>query len=112
MAGFTCGRHAGLLLPLFSAPSRRSWGIGELADLAFVGGWIRRAGLDFLQVLPLNEMAVDDQSPYAALSAMAIDPIYVAVHQIPDFEALGGEAALRPEQRRRLAAVRASRRIA
>ena len=97
VAGFTCGRHAGLLLPLFSAPSRRSWGIGELADLP-----IRRrldpasAGLDFLQVLPLNEMAVDDQSPYAALSAMAIDPIYVAVHQIPDFEAQGGEAALAP----------------
>jgi len=112
VAGFTCGRHAGLLLPLFSAPSRRSWGIGELADLPFVGGWIRRAGLDFLQILPLNEMAADDQSPYAALSAMAIDPIYIAVHQIPDFEALGGEAALGPEQRRRLAAVRASRRIA
>ena len=112
MAGFTCGRHAGLLVPLFSAPSRGSWGIGELADLPPLCGWLARAGLDFLQILPLNEMAVADHSPYSAMSAMAIDPIFVAVHQIPDFEALGGESSLRPEQRRRLAAVRASRRIA
>ena len=112
MAGFTCGRHAGLLVPLFSAPSRSSWGIGELADLPPLSSWLRRAGLDFLQILPLNEMAVDDHSPYSAMSAMAIDPVYLSLPQIPDFEALGGEGSLRPEQRRRLAAVRVSRRIA
>ena len=112
MAGFTCGRHAGLLVPLSSAPSRRSWGIGELADLPPLCAWLARAGFDFLQILPLNEMAVADHSPYSAMSAMAIDPIYIAVHQIPDFAAVGGEGSLRPEQRRRLAAVRVSRRIA
>src|SRR4030095_14009162 len=37
------------------------------------------------------------------------DPIYLAVHQIPDFAAVGGEGSLRPEQRRRVAAVRAAR---
>jgi 4-alpha-glucanotransferase len=111
LAGFTSGRHAGLLLPLFSAPSRRSWGIGELADLPPLCAWLKRAGLDFLQLLPLNERAVDDHSPYSAMSAMAIDPVYIAVHQVPDFQALGGEDALRPEQRRRLAAVRSARRI-
>src|SRR5688572_6866747 len=56
-------------------------------------------------------MAVADQSPYAAMSAMSIDPIYLAVCQVPDFQALGGENALRPEQRRRLAAVRSSRQV-
>ena len=30
---FFHGRHAGLLVPLFSIPSRSSWGIGEIADL-------------------------------------------------------------------------------
>ena len=109
--GFTSGRHAGLLLPLFSAPSRRSWGIGELADLAPLCAWLQRAGLDLLQVLPLNEVAVNDHSPYAAMSAMAIDPIYIALHEVPDFQAQGGEASLGPDERRRLAAVRASRRV-
>jgi 4-alpha-glucanotransferase len=111
LAGFTSGRHAGLLLPLFSAPSRRSWGIGELADLPRLCGWLKSAGLDFLQVLPLNEMAVDDHSPYSAISAMAIDPIYLALDEVPDFKALGGEAALRPDLRRLLASLRASRRV-
>jgi 4-alpha-glucanotransferase len=109
--GFTSGRHAGLLLPLFSAPSRRSWGIGELADLAPLCAWLRSAGLDLLQVLPLNEVAVNDHSPYAAMSAMAIDPVYIALREVPDFQAQGGEASLRPDERRQLAAVRASRRV-
>jgi 4-alpha-glucanotransferase len=111
LTAFTSGRHCGALMPLFSAPSRKSWGIGELADLPLFCSWLRRAGLDFLQLLPLNEMAVADQSPYSAMSAMAIEPLYIAVHQVPDFEALGGESALRPEQRRRLAAVRSSPRV-
>ena len=111
MAGFTSGRHAGLLLPLFSAHSRRSWGIGELADLPRLAAWLQGAGLDLLQVLPLNEMAVDDHSPYSAMSAMAIDPIYIALHEVPDFQAQGGEESLRPHERRRLAAVRASRQV-
>ena len=105
---FTSGRHCGALVPLFSAPSRQSWGIGELADLPPLCSWLKRAGLEFVQLLPLNEMAVADQSPYSAMSAMAVDPIYLAVYQVPDFQALGGESALRPEQRRLLAAVRSS----
>ena len=30
---FHAGRHAGVLVPLFSIPSRASWGVGEIADL-------------------------------------------------------------------------------
>jgi len=111
LAGFTSGRRAGLLLPLFSAPSRKSWGIGELADLPHLCGWLKSAGLAFLQVLPLHEMAVDDHSPYSAISAMALDPLYISLNDVPDFQAQGGEASLRPDERRRLAAVRASRRV-
>ena len=33
-ARFSHGRHAGVLVPLFSIPSRRSWGIGELPTLS------------------------------------------------------------------------------
>ena len=34
---FFHGRHAGLLVPLFSLPSRESWGIGEIGDLPRMG---------------------------------------------------------------------------
>src|SRR5262249_58244518 len=87
---FRTGRHAGILLPLFSCPSHRSWGIGEIGDLPPVARWLREAGLGMLQMLPLNEMANGQQSPDSALSALAIDPIYIAIEEIPEFYAIGG----------------------
>jgi 4-alpha-glucanotransferase len=102
------GRHAGLLVPLFSIPSRSSWGIGELTDLPRLGRWLREAGFSFVQLLPLNEMASGQHSPYSALSAMAIDPIFISPEAIPDFGAGGADAALGPSERAALAAARGS----
>jgi 4-alpha-glucanotransferase len=95
-------RHAGMMVPLFSIPSRRSWGIGELWDLPALGEWMSDAGFSFVQLLPLNEMADGQNSPYSALSAMAIDPIYIAPSVVPEIEALGGEAILSSEERAEL----------
>jgi 4-alpha-glucanotransferase len=105
---FFTGRHAGLLVPLFSCPSRRSWGIGEIGDLPRLGRWLEAAGFSFVLLLPLNEMADGQQSPYSALSAMAIDPIFISPADVPEFAALGGEASLDAEDSATLAAVRAS----
>jgi 4-alpha-glucanotransferase len=109
---FGHGRHAGVLLPLFSAPSRRSWGIGEIGDLPMLASWLESAGFDFLQVLPLNEMASGQHSPYSAVSAMALDPIYLSPEDLPELASRGGEAILEERARRRLAAVRAAGRVA
>ena len=103
------GRVAGLLLPLFSMPSTRSWGIGEFADIVALAPWMLAAGLRMLQMLPLNEMAPGQSSPYSALSAMALDPIFLSVPAIPDFQAMGGEDSLDTTGRGMLAHVRASR---
>ena len=35
-------------------------------------------------------------SPYSALSAMAIDPLYIALDDVPEFQALGGERCRSP----------------
>jgi 4-alpha-glucanotransferase len=104
----TLARHAGLLVPLFSFPSSRSWGIGEIADIPILAAWLHRAHQDLLQLLPINEMAVGQTSPYSALTAMAIDPIYISVHAMEDFAAAGGEAAMSGEWRDRLEAARLS----
>jgi len=85
-------RAAGLFLPLFSMPSSRSWGIGEFRDLPAIARWMEGAGLRVLQLLPVNEMATGQNSPYSALSAMALDPIFIAVDEVADFQALGGDA--------------------
>ena len=96
------------MVPLFSIPSRRSWGIGEIADLVPLARWLERGGLDFVQLLPVNEMEAGQSSPYSALSAMAIDPIFIALHAVEDFEEIGGEKALDDSRRRIIAQVRES----
>ncbi len=101
-------QQAGILAPLFSCRSRSSWGIGDLADVPWLARWMSGAGLSLLQWLPLNEMAPGQRSPYSALSAMAIDPIYVAVPRVPDYEALGGDAWLDTALRGTLAHVRSA----
>jgi 4-alpha-glucanotransferase len=101
-------RRAGLLVPLFSIPSTRSWGIGEIGDLEPMCGWLARAGQRVLLMLPINEMPVGESSPYSALSAMAIDPQFITLAAVEDFAAIGGEDALDPEWRARLAAARAA----
>jgi 4-alpha-glucanotransferase len=53
-------------------------------------------------------MEEGQNSPYSALSAMAIDPVFIALRDVEEFGEAGGEAALDPADRERLAAVRAS----
>jgi 4-alpha-glucanotransferase len=101
-------RAAGVIIPLFSCMSSASWGIGEIPDIAPLTEWMRRAELSVLQMLPLNEMAAGQQSPYSAMSAMAIDPIFLRVAGLEDFEALGGEASLAPADRDTLRTLRRS----
>ena len=84
-------RRAGICVPLFSLRSRQSWGLGEMHDIPFAVQWLRAARQTVLQILPLNELAPGESSPYSALSAMAIDPRFITVRAIPeapDFEAL------------------------
>src|SRR5262245_38085200 len=87
-------RRAGILVPLFSFPSSVSWGIGEITDIGPMAAWLQGGGQTVLQLLPLNEMAPGQSSPYSALSAMAIDPIYIHLPAVAEFAALGGERQL------------------
>ncbi|HUP39104.1 MAG TPA: 4-alpha-glucanotransferase [Vicinamibacterales bacterium] len=72
-------RSAGISVPLFSLRSSRSWGIGEIGDIPAMAEWLRAAHQSVLQILPLNELAPSESSPYSALSAMAIDPQFISI---------------------------------
>ncbi len=102
------GRQAGLLLPLFSCLSTRSWGIGEIGDIATVASWMRGAGLRAWQMLPIHESVGGQNSPYTVLSTASIDPIYVSVPLVSEFQDAGGEAGLGAADSDLLARVRAS----
>lgn len=95
-------------MPLFSIPSLQSWGIGEIGDIGQMAGWLRGTGQRLLQLLPINEMPPGESSPYSALSAMAIDPQFISIGRMADFDALGGELGLEPALRERLAGVRSA----
>jgi len=101
-------RRAGILVPLFSIPSSRSWGIGEIGDIAPLARWLESGGQRFVQLLPINELPLHERSPYSALSAMAIDPQFITMSALEDFDALGGEDRLEKGLRHRLEAIRSA----
>jgi 4-alpha-glucanotransferase len=100
-----------VLIPLFSIPSSRSWGIGEIGDIDALVRWLSAGGQRILQLLPINEAPPGESSPYSALSAMAIDPQFLTLEDIEDFAEIGGEASLEADLRARLDAARIAPRI-
>src|SRR5438045_4207085 len=64
---------AGVLAPLFGLRSDNDLGIGDVAVLREFIDWAAETGFKLVQLLPINEMG-HDNSPYNAISAMAIEP--------------------------------------
>jgi 4-alpha-glucanotransferase len=80
-------RVSGVTIPLFSVRTRDDWGIGQITDLPACAAWVLQAGQRLVQVLPAHELSQGETSPYGALSAFALDPIYVSVNAVPDLDA-------------------------
>jgi 4-alpha-glucanotransferase len=104
-------RQAGVVLPLFAIRTRRDWGIGQLTDLPACAAWIRTAGQRLLQVLPPHTLAAGETSPYGALTAFGLDPIYLDVEALEDLDAPALEAVLAGGGRDQLEKLRASGRV-
>ena len=65
---------AGILTPLFALRSEKGLGIGDVATMREFIVWARETGFGVVQLLPINEVGRDN-SPYNAISAMAIEPM-------------------------------------
>jgi len=107
------GRVSGVTIPLFSVRSRRDWGIGQITDLPACAELFQRAGQKLVQVLPAHELADGETSPYGALSAFALDPIYIDVDAVPEAEADASliNDTLGEQGRAELARVRAAKTV-
>src|SRR5262252_4198911 len=70
---------SGVLVPLFALHGEDDLGIGDLGALREFIDWIAESGFTLVQLLPINETGADN-SPYNAISALAIDPttLYLA----------------------------------
>ncbi|MEU5532570.1 4-alpha-glucanotransferase [Streptomyces sp. NPDC020362] len=97
-------RSYGLLVQLYSLLSRRSWGMGDLADLAELADWsCRTAGAGFVQVNPLHAAvpgAPTDPSPYRPSSRRFPDPVHLRIEAVPEFAYIED-----PEDRARIRAL-------
>lgn len=82
MAGLNT--HHGINFPLSALRSHQSEGIGDFYDLIPLLHWCKQIGFNVLQLLPLNDSG-QDPSPYNALSAYALHPIYLRLTELPHF---------------------------
>lgn len=105
-------RSHGLLVQLYSLLSERSWGMGDLGDLAELARWAGRThGAGFIQVNPLHAAVPGiptDPSPYRPSSRHFPDPVHLRIEDVPehahcpDREALAELAARGAELRRQV----------
>ncbi|MFL5995055.1 MAG: 4-alpha-glucanotransferase [Streptomyces sp.] len=93
------GRSYGLLVQLYSLLSHRSWGMGDLGDLAELTSWAGRAlGAGFVQVNPLHAAvpgAPADPSPYRPSSRRFPDPVHLRIEDIPEYTQIADPDRLR-----------------
>jgi 4-alpha-glucanotransferase len=74
----TATRTAGILLPAFAPRRAGDLGIGDTRALHGWVDWAAQHQVGFLQLLPINENGTEE-SPYSAISSIALDPIYLAI---------------------------------
>ena len=74
----------GLVLPLLSLKSETG-PCGEFPDIAALARLARRWGMNIVQLLPLNDSGWQT-SPYSALSAFALNPVYLRIGGLPELE--------------------------
>ena len=87
-------RIAGVLIPVFALRSENDPGIGDTGTLRRFIDWAAEAGFALVQLLPINETG-GDNSPYNAISSMALDPTTLELNAgvLPDLTEDDGLAA-------------------
>ncbi len=81
----TLQRRSGVAVPLWSLRLDGDSGTGEFRHLLPFGDWCGAAGLDLIQLLPIHDSGTNT-SPYSAVSAFALNPIYVDLSDLPGSE--------------------------
>ena len=94
---------------LYAARSRRSWGIGDLADLRRLADWSKELGAGALLLNPLgapNPGPDPEPSPYYPSTRRFRNPLYLAVERVPGRQLVASELARIGRQARALNARR------
>ena len=85
-------RSWGFTVQLYSLRSRRSWGHGDLRDLADFAAWSARdLGAGFVLINPLHAaepLPPVSPSPYLPMSRRWVSPLYLRIEDIPEYKNL------------------------
>ena len=80
----------GTAISVGSLKTGDSCGIGEFLDLIPLATFCKKTNLDIIQLLPVNDTGTES-SPYSALSAFALHPIYIRLQAIPEAQAFSSD---------------------
>ena len=74
----------GTAIPLAALKTKNSCGVGEYPDLIPFASFCKKARLGLIQLLPVNDTGTES-SPYSALSAFALHPLYISIEALPEY---------------------------
>jgi 4-alpha-glucanotransferase len=86
-------RGWGWAIQLYAARSRRSWGIGDLADLRRLGEWGKAGGARFALISPLaapTPLLPQQASPYFPSTRLFRNPLFLSLEDVPGAKAIDG----------------------
>ncbi|MDR1950227.1 MAG: 4-alpha-glucanotransferase [Spirochaetaceae bacterium] len=78
-------RLIGAVVPVGALRTERSIGVGEFPDLAEFAALCAEMGVGLIQLLPVNDTGYQS-SPYFALTAFALHPLYLRIGDLPELK--------------------------
>src|SRR5208282_4823816 len=104
-------RLSGVLLPLFSLRSNADYGVGDFGAAEGLFAWLSAAGQRLWMLLPLLPTTAGDPSPYATSSASGLNPLFIHLDWLQEYQNAGGPRLLSARQAQALLEARAAPRI-
>lgn len=87
----------GVACQLYSLRSENNWGMGDFADLAALAEGTAARGGVLVGLNPLHALFLSrpaEASPYSPSSRLLLNPLYIAVDQVPEFAVCSKAAAM------------------
>jgi 4-alpha-glucanotransferase len=76
----------GVFAPLYAMHTAATWGVGDLTDMRACQRWVADRGGSFVATLPMNAIyAEEDPSPYAPVSRLFWNELYLDVRSLPEY---------------------------
>lgn len=80
-------KAAGVVIPVFSLKTNKSYGVGDFGDLKALIAWAVRTKMHAIQILPINDTiktgSWEDSYPYNSISIFALNPLYCDINAMP-----------------------------